>query len=322
MTSKFTLNLLLILIITPNFYNNLFCQNQNQLYTIEGEEYIYSKPSTFDFLLKAPDNFLDFGNNMFNKEYTSANILIGTSTAFFIATDQGIYDQTAKWGRAWGIGNGDKTKDLLTIGGFPIFRGPTDWGSAMYFIGDGWTHLSLGLSFLTAGLINDDNRALQTASQIAQGMVVVGITTQVLKHITGRETPSRATQSGGIWRFFPNQKDYHEKVPKYDAFPSGHLATAMMTLTVIAKNYEEYKWIRPVGYGLMTLLSFQMINNGVHWMSDYPLALGIGYLFGKLIVDNGRKKVNSVSNKNKFNFQINPSIGINNYFGLSLTLSN
>ncbi len=80
---------------------------------------------------------------------------------------------------------------------------------------------------------------LQTASQIAQGMVACGITTQVLKHITGRETPSRATQDGGIWRFFPNQKDYHEKVPKYDAFPSGHLATAMMTLDSNCKELRR-----------------------------------------------------------------------------------
>lgn len=322
MTSKFSLSLFFLLLANLIFYNNSFSQADTQIYNIEGEEYIYSKPGTFDFLLKTPNNFVNFGSNMFNKEYTLTNILIGTSTAFLIATDQSIYDQTAKWGRAWGIGNGDNTKDIIKIGGYPIFRGPTDWGSAMYFIGDGWTHLSLGLSFLTAGLINNDNRALQTASQIAQGMVAVGITTQVLKHITGRETPSRATQSGGIWRFFPNQKDYHDKVPKYDAFPSGHLATAMMTLTVIAKNYEEYTWIRPVGYGLLTLLSFQMVNNGVHWMSDYPLALGIGYLFGKLIVDNGRSKINRTTETNKFNFQINPSIGINNYFGLTFTLSN
>lgn len=320
MTPQYYIKLPLVLLFSYLFCSNSF--SQDQYFSIEGEQYKYSRPNTFDFILKSSDNFVNFGNNMFNKEYTLANILIGTTTAFFIATDQQIYDQSAKLGRKWGIGNGDKTKDLLTVGGYPIFRGPTDLGSAMYFIGDGWTHLGLGLSFLTAGLINNDNRALQTASQIAQGMVVVGITTQVLKHITGRETPSRATQDGGIWRFFPNQKDYHEKVPKYDAFPSGHLATAMMTLTVIAKNYEEYSWIRPVGYGLMTLLSFQMINNGVHWMSDYPLALGIGYLFGKLIVDEGRSKVKGDDQRSAFNFKIYPSIRNNDAFGITLSISN
>lgn len=304
-----------------SFFLPVIQYSQQQTFIIEGEEYIYEKPNTFDFILKSPDSFLDFGNNMFNKEYTISNIFIGASTALFIVYDQPIYDKVSQWGRDWGIGNEDRTRAFISIGDYPIFRGPTDWGSAMYFIGDGWTHLGLGLSFLTAGLINNDNRALQTASQIAQGMLTVGITTQFLKHITGRETPIKATQDGGIWRFFPDQIDYHKHVPKYDAFPSGHVATAMMTLTVIAKNYEEYKWIRPVGYGLLTLLSFQMINNGVHWISDYPLALGIGYLFGKIIVENGRKKIDNKLTNNRFNYRILPTIGLNNTFGVSLQIS-
>ena len=93
----------------------------------------------------------------------------------------------------------------------------------------------------------------------------------------------------------------------------------MMTLTVIASNYEEYTWIRPVGYGLMTLLSFQMINNGVHWISDYPLALGIGYLFGKIIVENGRKKLTKNNPDEKMKLSFYPSIGFNN-IGISARL--
>lgn len=82
---------------------------------------------------------------------------------------------------------------------------------------------------------------------------------------------------------------YFRDVQKYDAFPSGHLATAMLTLTVISENYSEYALIKPVGYSLMALLAFQMMNNGVHWMSDYPLALAIGTVFGKSAVSHYRK---------------------------------
>lgn len=297
---------------------------QGQVFKVGEEEYVYDKPNVFEFLTKAPGHFLKFGEEAFTQKYTKANLAIVASSAFLIAYDQPIYDQCAEWGRKWGIGNGDETKAFLTIGDYPLFRGPTDWGSAMYFIGDGWTHLTFSLSFLTAGLINDDNRALQTASQIAQGMVVVGTATQFLKHITGRETPSRATKDGGKWRFFPDQKDYHKHVPKYDAFPSGHLATATMTLTVIAMNYEEYKWIRPVGYGLLTLLSFQMINNGVHWAGDYPLAIGMGYLFGKTIVDSGRRKVSneySDGNKRKTALNVMPIMTGDGTYGFSMSYS-
>jgi hypothetical protein len=317
MLKKMKLRYILLFIL---FFHKIIVA-QEQIHTINGVKYFYKKPHTFDFILKAPTTFTSFARSMFNEEYTFANILMGTTTALFIIYDQPIYDKVAKWGREWGIGNGDKTQTFLSIAGYPIFRGPTDLGSAMYFIGDGWTHFGLALSFLTVGSINNDNRALQTASQIAQGMVTTALTIQVLKHITGRETPSYATQAAGVWRFFPNQVDYHKKVPKYDAFPSGHLASAMMTLTVIANNYEEYKWIRPVGYSLMTLLSFQMINNGVHWISDYPIALGIGYLFGKIVVDSGRQKVekNTYGFSNKFH--IFPSSGFNKLFKLSIGYS-
>jgi len=31
----------------------------------------------------------------------------------------------------------------------------------------------------------------------------------------------------------------------------------------------------------LSALGFGMVNNGVHWASDYPLGIGLGYVFGK-----------------------------------------
>jgi hypothetical protein len=127
-----------------------------------------------------------------------------------------------------------------------------------------------------------------------EGLLAVGLVTQSLKHLTGRESPLVRTEPRGAWRWFPNQLDYFRNVPKYDAFPSGHLATAMLTVTVISENYPEYVFIKPLGYSLMGLLAFQMLNNGVHWLSDYPLALAIGYVFGKSAVSHYRKVSQSI----------------------------
>lgn len=55
--------------------------------------------------------------------------------------------------------------------------------------------LLLRLIFIIV-LLNSDFFA---QSQIAEGMVTCGISTQFLKHITGRKTPIKATQSGGVW---------------------------------------------------------------------------------------------------------------------------
>ena len=117
------------------------------------------------------------------------------------------------------------------------------------------------------------------------------------------------------WDFFPNQIEYHKYVSSYDAFPSGHLAAFMSTLTVITENYPEYPIIKPIGYTLMTLLSIQMMNNGVHWASDYPLSIAMGYYLGKIAVDNGRKtKIES----NESTYQIEPFIN-SKLIGLNCT---
>jgi hypothetical protein len=64
-----------------------------------------------------------------------------------------------------------------------------------------------------------------------------------------------------------------------------------------------------------------MINNGVHWISDYPLALGIGYLFGKIIVDEGRQRVDNNSGEIPSKLKIYPVVGFDNSFMISFKYS-
>jgi hypothetical protein len=47
---------------------------------------------------------------------------------------------------------------------------------------------------------------------------------------------------------------------------------------ILAENYPEYKWIRPIGYSFAGILMFEMMATKVHWAGDYPLALFLGYL--------------------------------------------
>jgi hypothetical protein len=66
--------------------------------------------------------------------------------------------------------------------------------------------------------------------------------------------------------------------------------TATLTFTVLIENYPEYAWwLRPTEYVWLTLLGLQMINNGVHWASDYPLGIAMGYSMGKIVSRLGRK---------------------------------
>ena len=47
-------------------------------------------------------------------------------------------------------------------------------------------------------------------------------------------------------------------------------------------NYPKEKWTKPVGYTLIGLTGFAMINNDVHFLSDYSSALALGYVPAKI----------------------------------------
>jgi hypothetical protein len=97
--------------------------------------------------------------------------------------------------------------------------------------------------------------------------------------------------------------------------------TATAALYVIMGNYPEKKWIKPVGYTLLGALSFQMVQSSVHWASDYPVALVMGYIIGKNIVKNKVIKKNNtvgLEKKYKFNFSATRSQGIN-FIGANVT---
>jgi hypothetical protein len=67
--------------------------------------------------------------------------------------------------------------------------------------------------------------------------------------------------------------------------------TATMTFTVINEAYPEYsQYIIPLEVLWVSALGFQMVNNGVHWASDYPLGIAMGYVFGKVSANMGKQK--------------------------------
>lgn len=253
--------------------------------------YVYSKPGPIDFINNFPRDIKEYTGITFRKRNIVKIGAMAGITAVLVVLDQKITDETQKFGDGIGLNGNNNMKTAFHVFGLPIEvpRDPDTW---LYFIGDGWTQTGVTAAFFGYGMISKNNRALTTASQLAEGLLTAGAASQFLKHITGRESPHVATVDGGRWRLFPNQIEYHKHVPHYDAFPSGHLAVAMMTVTVIHENYPTSKLVRPIGYTLMALLSFEMVNNGVHWISDYPLALSMGYVFGKIAASRGRTRIN------------------------------
>ena len=265
-----------------------------QVYDLDNStSLLFYKPRSFEFARNVPSDLGRFCKISFGrKNLPKLGILLG-GTALLVVFDQPIIDAAQQFGRYLNIDPERKSNNVLALklGGFrvPLLDIPQNFNSSIYFIGEGWPSIMIAGSFYGYGAIAKDYRALQTSSQLAEMFITLAVTTQLMKRITGRESPFQATARGGRWRPFTNPATYQKNVSNYDAFPSGHLATVMATITIVSGNYPDNLYIKPVGYTIMGLVGFAMLNNGVHWISDYPVAIAIGYTYGKIALARGHR---------------------------------
>jgi membrane-associated phospholipid phosphatase len=250
------------------------------------------KISLESVLYEIPTTSMDALSTSFSKKAIPWWAGIIGSTLILYNNDEVILENWQREGRAAGIGNADNTKAVLSAGDIDLLRLPTDTGSWMYFLGDGWMHFGISAGFLINGQINDDARAYNTGLRIVHGMITSTIFSQFLKRAFGRESPYVRTEPFGKWSPFPSIPEYQKRTAFYDAMPSGHVMTATLTFTIINEAYPEYSnYVVPLSVVWVTALSYQMVNNGVHWASDYPLGIAMGYVFGKASAQMGKPKI-------------------------------
>jgi hypothetical protein len=259
----------------------------NQLDQISTPDQVYARPKPFGFVTNVPSNLWQMTKAPFKKENLKWDAVVVASSALMIVFDQQITDNVNTILHKANISSNPDYKDGFSLHAgttnIKLIKIPKTADAFFYSLGEGWVGVAVGAGFWVDGLISNNNRSRQTASDLVQGFISSGISSQVIKRITGRESPFTATQSGGAWRPFPSFSNFQNDTEKYDAFPSGHLTTMMTYVTILAENYPEYKWVRPVGYSLVGLTGLAMVHGKVHWAGDYPLALAMGYLNGKII---------------------------------------
>ena len=243
----------------PGFIGNDMEYLQNPSRDIE-KVYV---PNWHEFITNTPSNMFGVVSNSFTSDNLPVLGYLATLTTALVITD----DQTHSAVKTFFKNN----KPLSNYSKYAVA------------IGDGKIDLGIGGLFALYGVAFGDNRAIRTGLQCTEAIISNGIMVQLLKRITGRESPLTASSKSGTWRFFPNVIKYQKNQPKYYAFPSGHLSTAIATLTVIAENYPESNYIRPVGYSLIGILGVGLVSKDMHWFSDFPLACALGYEFGKII---------------------------------------
>jgi membrane-associated phospholipid phosphatase len=198
--------------------------------------------------------------------------------------DQVWYENIRDFGNNIGLNEYSQMQKAFCFHPKACIQVPSDTATSLYYLGDGITYLTLASSFLTYGKIYKDKRAISTGSQMIEGLIDIAVTTQVLKRVFGRQTPMKATQDRGTFTPFVNLNTYQSNIPSYDSFPSGHVAAVTSSFVIMNENYPEYSTLIKTSYALvMSVLSLEMIHLGVHYTSDYPLGIIIGYYFGKVV---------------------------------------
>jgi hypothetical protein len=267
--------------------------------------YGYKKPKTLEMIQYLPKDIVALGKFSIQKENLKWDALAVGSTLAIIPFDQKITEDADLLGGQIGIWNEDAK--YKKIGGL-LSIVPQNIPSAVYYIGNGGTTLILSGIFWGIGKIGrDDFRALNTSNELVEALASVGVVTQTIKRVTGRESPNQASVTNGAWNPFPSFHAFQSHTPNYDAMPSGHMATYVATVTIIATNYPEIKWIKPVGYSVGSLLAFNMVSGKVHWTSDYPIAIFMGYVMGKTIANRRIIKQEKIIDfdKNKTTYKTN-----------------
>ena len=297
-------------------FNIVFCQVADSLNPAiqnfkitSNSSYGFKKPTFGQMFKYIPEDVYNLGKFVIQKQNLQWTGLALGTTAALIPFDQKLLDNASILGEK--IGGWEKDSKYIRVAGLEFI--PTSISSGVYYLGNGNTTLLLSGMFYAIGKIGkDDYRALNTSNELVEVLLSVGVVTQTIKRISGRQSPAPAERDGnpgGDWNPFPSFSAFAQNTPNYDAMPSGHVATFMATLTVIATNYPEKKWIKPVGYSLGSLLAFNMMSGRVHWVSDYPIAILVGYVMGKNIANRRIIKQDKFSDLNikKTKFKTNYS---------------
>ena len=162
-------------------------------------------------------------------------------------------------------------------------------------------------SVLATGVISavcKNEKGVQTSLLATQAMITSGVWANIVKILTGRERPMAdyvfSKSEGGAWYgpFAAWDQDLaiRKPVSAFDAFPSGHTATAFSIATVFATQYKDRKAIPIICYSAATLVGISRLTEHEHWASDVFVGGILGYLCGKQVVNHYNKTHQNLAN--------------------------
>lgn len=154
---------------------------------------------------------------------------------------------------------------------------------------------TIGAGVLFAVCRNE--KGVQTSLLATQAMITSGLWANIIKVLTGRERPMAdyvlSKKGGGEWygpfALWDQDLAIRRPVSAFDAFPSGHTATAFSIATVFATQYKDIKAVPIICYSAASLVGISRLTEHEHWASDVFVGGLLGYLCGKQVVNHYNK---------------------------------
>lgn len=160
---------------------------------------------------------------------------------------------------------------------------------------------------------------MQTTTLLAtQSYIISAVYSDLLKRVFGKQRPvymDPATHEAEPKFFGPFYKPRDANGKKIDvlSFPSGHTIAAFSAATVFAMEYKDKPWVPVLAYGAASLIGLSRITENKHWISDVFAGAAIGYLSGRLVVNNYHRYAKLKSpgqKKNSLSFNLGYNSGV------------
>jgi membrane-associated phospholipid phosphatase len=166
-----------------------------------------------------------------------------------------------------------------------------------YITNTGGLYEIYGLTGLAAyGWLFKNNQMKTTSLLAGQAFIVGGAFESVIKLLTGRQRPivvdsvrleAEPAFHGPFYKFPPDENGKRTN----GSFPSGHTTVAFAAATVYATEYRDRPVVVVSAYSLATLVGLSRITENKHWATDVLTGAALGYLTGKLVVNNYHRRI-------------------------------
>ncbi len=172
-------------------------------------------------------------------------------------------------------------------------------------------------AFGTWGLVFKKQKMVTTTLLATQAYLTGSAVENVVKFLSGRTRPASyfngaTARPRFLGPFSKVGTDVNGK-KIFSSFPSGHTTVVFAAATVFAKEYSSKPFVPIIAYSLATLVGISRIVENAHWASDVFVGAGLGFLTGKLVVNNYHRFArikDPVQNKGTVSFNLQYNNGV------------